>query len=180
MAKLVASRYANALFEVGVLERTTEILNNDLKVIVDLFNENEDFLKILKAPLISKEEKKALVEKIYGNNTSLEMMNFLKILVDKDRIGIIDEIFTEFNTLINEKNNILEAVAITAVPMTDKDLNNLKLKLSETKGKNIILKNEVDESVIGGVLVKMGNEEIDGTIRTRLEKLKDQLSQIIA
>ncbi|MEJ8553968.1 F0F1 ATP synthase subunit delta [Tepidibacter sp. Z1-5] len=180
MAKLVASRYANALFEVGVSDGTTEALNNDLKVIVDLFNENEDFLKILKAPLISKEEKKALVEKIYDNNTSLEMMNFLKVLIDKDRIGIIGEIFTEFNSLINEKNNILEAVAITAVPMSEIDLNNLKLKLSESKGKNITLKNEVDKSVIGGVLVKMGNEEIDGTIKTRLEKLKDQLSQIIA
>ncbi|MCT4507609.1 MAG: F0F1 ATP synthase subunit delta [Tepidibacter sp.] len=180
MAKLVASRYANALFEVGVLEGTTAALNDELKVIVDLFNENEDFLKILRAPLISKEEKKALVEKIYDNKASLEMMNFLKVLIDKDRIGIIDEIFTEFKTLINEKENILEAVAITAVPMSEKDLNNLKQKLSETKGKNITLKNEVDSSVIGGVLVKMGNEEIDGTIKTRLEKLKDQLSQIIA
>jgi F-type H+-transporting ATPase subunit delta len=180
MAKLVASRYANALFEVGISEGTTAALNDELKVIVDLFNENEDFLKILKAPLISKEEKKALVEKIYQDKTSLEMMNFLKVLIDKDRIGIIDEIFIEFNALINESNNILEAVAITAVPMSEKDLNNLKLKLSEAKGKNIILKNEVDKSVIGGVLVKMGNEEIDGTIKTRLEKLKDQLSQIIA
>ncbi|CAH2215007.1 F0F1 ATP synthase subunit delta [Tepidibacter aestuarii] len=180
MAKLVASRYANALFEVGISEGTTADLNDELKVIVDLFDQNEDFLKILKAPLISKEEKKALVEKIYKDKTSLEMMNFLKVLIDKDRIGIIDEIFTEYNALINEKNNILEAVAITAVPMSEKDLNNLKQKLSETKGKNIILKNEVDKSVIGGVLVKMGNEEIDGTIKTRLEKLKDQLSQIIA
>jgi F-type H+-transporting ATPase subunit delta len=180
MAKLVASRYANALFEVGVSEGTTAALNDELKVIVDLFNGNEDFLKILKAPLISKEEKKALVEKIYKDKASLEMMNFLKVLIDKDRIGIIDEIFTEFKVLINEKNNILEAVAITAVPMSEKDLNNLKQKLSETKGKNITLKNEVDTSVIGGVLVKMGNEEIDGTIKTRLEKLKDQLSQIIA
>ncbi|WFD10606.1 F0F1 ATP synthase subunit delta [Tepidibacter hydrothermalis] len=180
MAKLVASRYANALFEVGISEGTTASLNDDLKVIVDLFNENDDFLKILKAPLISKEEKKALVENIYQDKTSLEMMNFLKVLIDKDRIGIIDEIFIEFNALINESNNILEAVAITAVPMSQKDLNNLKAKLSESKGKNIILTNEVDESVIGGVLVKMGNEEIDGTIKTRLEKLKDQLSQIIA
>jgi len=180
MAKLVASRYANALFEVGVSEETTGALSDELKVIVDLFNENEDFLKILKAPLISKEEKIALVGKIYEDKVSLEMMNFLKVLIDKDRIGIIDEIFTEFNFLINESNNILEAVAITALPMSQKDLNNLKAKLSQSKGKNIMLTNEVDKSIIGGVLVKMGNEEIDGTVKTRLEKLKDQLSQIIA
>ncbi|SHJ85901.1 F0F1 ATP synthase subunit delta [Tepidibacter formicigenes] len=180
MAKLVASRYANALFEVGIEGEKLELLNEELKTLVDVFKENEDFLNVLKAPLVSKQEKKVLVENIYNNRASLEMVNFLKVLIDKDRIGIINEIFDEFKTLMNNKNNIKEAVAVTAVPMKEKALKELQEKLTKTTGKNIVLKNEVDESVLGGVLVKMGNEEIDGTLKTRLEKLKDQLSQIIA
>ncbi|SHH22009.1 F0F1 ATP synthase subunit delta [Tepidibacter thalassicus] len=180
MAKLVASRYANALFEVGIEGDKLDILNEELKAVVDIFKENEDFLNILKAPLVSKEEKKVLVENVYKDRASLEMLNFLKVLIDKGRIGIIYEIFDEFKVLMNEKNNVLEAVAVTAVPMNEDMLKQLQEKLSKIKGKNILLKNEVDKSVLGGVLVKMGNEEIDGTLKTRLEKLQDKLSQIIA
>ncbi len=180
MAKLVASRYANALFEVGIEGEKLDLFYEELTSIVGIFKENDEFFRIFKTPLISKEEKKGLVEKVYKESASLEMVNFLKILIDKDRIGIIDEISVEYKNLLNEKKNILEAVAISAVPMKEEALNQLQIKLSGITGKNVSLQNEVDASLLGGVLIRMGNEEIDGTLKTRLEKLKEELSQIIA
>ncbi|OPJ55262.1 F0F1 ATP synthase subunit delta [Alkalithermobacter paradoxus] len=180
MAKLVATRYANAIFEVGVESNREESFYNELSIILDTINQNEDFFKILKAPLISKQEKKALVENVYNDRASLEIVNFLKILIDKDRIGIIDEIVSVYKELLNENNNILDAVAITAIPMNEDQINELREKLSNSTGKNINLKNEVDSTILGGVLIKMGNEEIDGTLKTKLDKLKEELHQIIA
>ena len=74
----------------------------------------------------------------------------------------------------------LEGVVITAVPMEGSELNALQAKLSTKYNKTVILKNEIDKSVLGGVLVRLGNEEIDGTVKYRLDKMKEQLSQVIS
>ena len=85
-----------------------------------------------------------------------------------------------FKALLNDKNNILEGVAITAVPMNEGEVNELQAKLSAKYNKTVVLQNEVDESILGGVLVRLGNEEIDGTVKNRLDKMKEQLSQVIS
>ena len=106
--------------------------------------------------------------------------NFLKIIIDKDRVSAIEAILKSYKSLLNEKNNVVEGVAITAIAMTNNEIKELESKLSSKYNKNVTLENKVDESVLGGVLVRLGNEEIDGTIKTRLAKMKEQLSQVIS
>ena len=77
-------------------------------------------------------------------------------------------------------DNILEGTAITAVKLSEKEIKDLEKNLSIKYNKNVTLNNIVDETILGGVLVKLGNEEIDGTVRTRLSKMKNQLSQVIS
>ncbi|KXZ40525.1 F-type H+-transporting ATPase subunit delta [Alkalithermobacter thermoalcaliphilus JW-YL-7 = DSM 7308] len=180
MAKLVATRYASAIFEVGVELNKEEMFYEELKIISSNFEENEKFFKMLKTPILSKQEKKELIENIYKDKASLEIVNFLKVLIDKDRISIIREIVDIYKQLLNENKNEIQAIAITAVPMSEESLKELTYKLCEKTKKNVKVKNQVDPTVLGGVLVKMGNEEIDGTVKTKLEKLKKQLHQIIA
>ena len=74
---------------------------------------------------------------------------------------------------------IIEGTVISAVPMEEKQIKELEEKLSKKYNKNVTLENKVDKSVLGGVLVRLGNTEIDGTIKTRLNGLKNQLSQVI-
>lgn len=180
MAELVAKRYAGALFEVGIEENKLDLFADELKNIVLIFDENLNFFNILKSPLISKKEKKELVENVYTDKVSNEILNFLRILVDKDRISIIKEMSIQYKNLLNKKNNIIEAVAVTAIPLESVQMEDLKAKLSATTGKNMEITNVVDENILGGILIRMGYEEIDGTVKTRLEKLKKELLQIIA
>lgn len=180
MAELVAKRYASALFEVGNEENKLDIFVDELKNIVLIFDENKEFFNILKSPLISKKEKKELVETVYKDKISSEILNFLRILADKDRISVIKEIMKQYKDLLNEKNNVLYAVAVTAIPLKDEQMEALKDKLSKATGKTMEITNEIDENILGGILIRMGYEEIDGTVKTRLEKLKKELSQIIA
>lgn len=180
MAELVAKRYAGALFEVGTEENKLDIFADELKNIVLIFHENIEFFNILKSPLVSKKEKKELVDTVYKDKVSNEILNFMRILVDKDRISVIKEMSIEYKNLLNQKNNVIEAVAVSAVPLEEAQMEALKVKLSSTTGKNVEITNEVDETILGGILIRMGYEEIDGTVKTRLEKLKKELSQIIA
>jgi F-type H+-transporting ATPase subunit delta len=180
MIDVVANRYAQALFEVGEESGKLDVFNEELKAIVDILIDNKDFYEALKSPLIQKYEKKTLLQNVFSNNVNIEILNFLSILVDKDRISMVDKIYEGFKALLNKKNNIIEAVAITAIAMKDDMLETLRDRLSEMTKKTVILKNEVNENVIGGVLIRLGNEEIDGTVKGRLEKLKEELSQVIA
>ncbi|MBC6004794.1 F-type ATPase subunit delta [uncultured Clostridium sp.] len=180
MINIIASRYAEALFQVGEESNSTEKLYNELKAVVDIINVNKEFSNILKSPIVSKEEKKTLITNIFGSTLDNEMLNFMKILADKDRLNLLANMEEAFKALLNDKNNILEGVAITAVPMNEGEVNELQAKLSAKYNKTVVLQNEVDKSILGGVLVRLGNEEIDGTVKNRLDKMKEQLSQVIS
>ena len=164
MINVIADRYAQALFEVGEETQTTSELYQELSELVDIFNENKDLYNFLKSPLIGREDKKNVMQNIFKNQLSSNMNNFLKIVIDKDRMSTIEYIET----------------AITAVELSEKEIKDLEKNLSIKYNKNVTLNNIVDETILGGVLVKLGNEEIDGTVRTRLSKMKNQLSQVIS
>lgn len=180
MINIVASRYAEALFQVGEESNSTDKLYGELKAVVDIVIDNKDFSNILKSPLISKEEKKTLITNVFGNKLNQNIINFLKILADKDRLSLLVDIEKDFKVLLNEKNNILEGIVITAVPMKEVEIKELQANLSNKYNKSVVLENKIDESVLGGVLVRLGNEEIDGTVKNRLDKMKEQLSQVIS
>lgn len=180
MINLIAGRYAEALFQVGEENNSTTNLYEELNAVIDILKSNQDFYNVLKSPLVTKGDKKDLVEKVFGNQISDNLNNFLKIIIDKDRVAALEAVQKSCKALLNEKNNIIEGSAITAIPMSQEELKQLEAKLSSKYNKNVTLENKIDESILGGVLVRLGNEEIDGTVKTRLTKMKDQLSQVIS
>ncbi len=180
MINVVADRYAQALFEVGEESKTTDSLYTELSELVEILNLNKDLYNFLKSPLIGREDKKTVLQNIFKDQLSASMSNFLKIVIDKDRMSLIESIKESYKKLLNDKNNILEGTAITAVALSEKEIKDLEKNLSIKYNKNVTLNNVVDETILGGVLVKLGNEEIDGTVKSRLSKMKNQLSQVIS
>nr|WP_263330260.1 ATP synthase F1 subunit delta [Paraclostridium sp. AKS73] len=100
MINIVASRYAEALFQVGEDSKSTEKLYNELKAVVDIINENKEFANILKSPIVSKDDKKDLISNVFGSQLNKEMLNFMKILADKDRLSLITGIAEAFKALL--------------------------------------------------------------------------------
>ena len=180
MINVIADRYAQALFEVGEETQTTNELYQELSELVVILNENKDLYNFLKSPLIGREDKKNVMNNIFEDQLSKNMNNFLKIVIDKDRMSVIEKIKESYKRLLNDKNNVLEGTAITAVALSEAEIKDLEKNLSKKYNKNVTLTNVVDETILGGVLVKLGNEEIDGTVRTRLSNIKKQLSQVIS
>ncbi|MBQ6630983.1 MAG: F0F1 ATP synthase subunit delta [Romboutsia sp.] len=180
MINVIADRYAQALFEVGEETQATSELYQELKQLVVILNENKDLYNFLKSPLIGREDKKNVMKNIFENQLSDNMNNFLKIVIDKDRMSAIENIKESYKNLLNDKNNILEGTVVTAVSLSEQEIKDLEKNLSIKYNKNVTLNNIVDETILGGVLVKLGNEEIDGTVKTRLAKIKNQLSQVIS
>ncbi|MCF6465051.1 F0F1 ATP synthase subunit delta [Clostridium sp. Cult2] len=175
MAKLVGKRYAEALFEAGLELNKLEDFKEDIGKVSNILKNEIALQKILSHPKISKDEKKDLLSSIFKDKVSYEILNFLYIIVDKRREGYLIEISKEFEELFNEHNNIIEVTAITAIDMNKKLKNKLVHVLSNKTNKTIILNNIVDRNVIGGVLLRVENKIIDGTIRGQLQSIEKTL-----
>jgi len=179
MAELVSKRYASALFEVAFEIDQYELVKDELSFILNCLKDEPSLRQLLESPLISSNEKKEILSSIFKENISTETFNFLCVVVDKGRESYIESIIEEYKILADSAKNKIDAVAITAVPMDKQDLLKLQVNLSMSSGKNIQLQNQVDPTVIGGVLVKIGDKVIDGTVKSRLANMQEQLSQIL-
>lgn len=171
MAELVSKRYALALFEAGLELNKIKEFNNELDFLQAVFKEEEKLMDLLSHPRIKKDEKKDLIDKIFKDKLSLEMMNFLYVLIDKRREAYVLDISEEYKSLFNKHENIVNVVAMTAVPMEEKSKKKLVEVLGNKLNKTVNLTNEVDKSVLGGVLLKMENKVVDGTLKGELESI---------
>lgn len=180
MIDIIANRYAEALFQLSEDDNITKEIYDELHSVVDIVKSNKDLDNVLKSPLVAKSEKVQLIETLFNNKINNNLKNFLKILVEKGRISSLKSIELTFKQLLNEKNNVIEGTVISAIPLTDEKVKELEKTLSKKYNKNVTLENEVDASILGGVLVRLGNTQIDGSVKTRLNNIKDQLSQVIS
>ena len=179
MAKLVASVYSEALFDVAIEENKVDQLFEELKQVTDLFKEFPEFFELFKTPKISIEDKKKTIEEVFGGKISSEMMNFLKIVLDKRRSSAIYSIKNEFDEKVFTHKGIEKATVESAVALDDTQLKELEEKLSAMTGNVIQLKNQINPEVVGGLLLRVGDKVVDGSIRKRLNDMKDSLAQII-
>ena len=138
---------------------------------------DKDFERLMTEKILSSEELKATVSKILeGGNTYL--ISFLMTLIDRNRMDEVMDMFLDFERGYKEKKNILEAEAVTAIEMTEDQIEQVKKELGEKYGKTIVLKTSVDPSIIGGMVLYVGNEMLDASVKAKFEGLKKQLKSI--
>lgn len=172
MYEYLDRRYALALYEVAEEKNKVDEYINDLRQICDLIENNEDFYEVVKHPQISTKNKKRTFINIFKGKIDEELLSFLLILIEKDRILYLREKLNQMEKISLERKNILSAVVKTAVPLLESEFNALKEKLEKQYNKKIIMTTEIDKSLLGGVYVRVGNDVIDGTIKSKLEEMK--------
>lgn len=170
--------YAEALFELSLENNCLESVYEEFSAVTQIFDENPEFVKFLNLPTVEWVEKEKIILKAFGDDLSDVMFSFLNITAQKGRSKGISLIFSEFKALYNEKMNILEVTATTAVHLTDSLRKKLIEKLSAVSGKRIVLKECVDSKIIGGIVLSYNNTEIHASVRDKLEKLKAQINSI--
>ena len=173
MYEYLDKRYALALYEVGEEHNKVEEYLNDLREICDLIDTNKDFYEVIKHPQISTKKKKETFMNIFKDRIDTQLLSFLLILIEKDRILFLREKLNEMEKIHREKNNTLLAIVKTAVPLLDGEMQNLNRMLEKKYNKKVIITPEVDKSILGGVFIRVGNDVIDGTIRSKLDEMKD-------
>ena len=178
MAKLVGKRYAEALFEVADEANKLEKYKEEIKAVADIFSQNPKLEIIFTHPRVTKNEKKEMIKELFDGRVSKEIVNLCYIVIDKNREKYIQDISDSYLELSNDKLGIVEAKAYTAVSMSEEELTKLQEKLSSSLGKKVELENLIDESLVGGVLVKAGDQVIDGSIKGVMNGLEKELNNI--
>jgi F-type H+-transporting ATPase subunit delta len=138
---------------------------------MELFEKDTDFKVFITHPLVHKVDKKVFLGKVL-EGLSETGKNILDYLVDKDRMSDIRSIVTEYLKIYYEKNQIIEAEAVFAAEPSEEQVSSLKGKLEAKTKKEVILKTKVDASILGGIIVKLGDDIIDASIRKDLERFR--------
>lgn len=170
IANQVGKRYAEAIYEVAEAENNIKEVYEVLNSIMELYKTDVDFRNFITNPLLKKEQKKEALRKIFSG-VSETVLNIPFYLLDKGRIADIREIVSEFVKIDYAKNHILDVEATFAVELTEEQKEKLIKKLENKTGKKIKLVVNVDKSLIGGGIIKIGDEITDGSIRRQLETL---------
>ncbi|AEB76931.1 F0F1 ATP synthase subunit delta [Clostridium botulinum] len=177
MYEYLDRRYALALYEVAEKNGKVEEYIQELKEIVDLINNNEELLKIVQHPEVTTSKKKKIFKEIFKGKIDDNLLAFLLILIEKERIMYLKEKVKEMEKIHLEKQNIIVAHIKSVVPLSEEQKNILIEKLSKKYQKNIMLKEQLDKSLIGGLYVRIGDDVIDGTIKGKFEEIRKRVSK---
>ena len=172
MYEFLDRRYALALYEAGVEAGNVEIILQQLKEIVNEMNSNKDFFKVIKNPQISKFNKKRIFRGLFEDCIERELLNFLLLTIDKERILYLREKYEQFRQIYLAANNIITAEVRSAIPLSNKERESLKVVLEKRYKKTIMLKQQIDKSLIAGVIIRIGDEIIDGSIKNKLVEIR--------
>ena len=171
----LAKKYAVAMFEVAQDDDKLVPYGKQLADIRELFETQPLLRSFLGDPQVQPADKKQLLDKVMGSDVDKSVHNFMMLLIDKHRISLIKEIVGEYEALSNQARNILVAHVTTAAALDQKQQTALTAKLKAITGKDIQLKTHINPSIIGGMVVKMGDRLIDGSVTSQIKSLEKQL-----
>lgn len=175
LANQIAVKYAQALYELAAEHNALDQVEQELALVEATLDSHADLATLIYHPRVPAIAKKETLTKLFSLDVADFVHKFLLLLVDKRRETALPAIISEYRNLANESRNIAEAAVTTAVELSETERQALSVKLSQVTGKNIVLKTRLDESILGGVIVKIGDKLIDGSVVRQLQMLKTAL-----
>jgi F-type H+-transporting ATPase subunit delta len=178
MSSRAANRYAKALLDLALEKKQEEIVQKDMQFISDTIASNNELQMLLVSPIFKITDKKAAIKSIFKNNSSNLSNNLIDLLATNKRMPLLQEIAKQYNILFNEVKETVKALVTTSFPIDDSMRKKVLAKATSLVGnKKISLENKVDENIIGGFILRVGDVQIDASILNKLNNLKRELSK---
>ena len=175
---LVSERYAAALFELSVEKSAVEAVNSDMKTILKACEQSKDLRLLLKSPIIHTGKKLKIIHQIFSEGIHPMTMAYLEIMVRKRRERYLLEVAAEFIELYDEYKNILTVHFKSPVPPDENVTRQVTDLMKRYTGSTINLSSEIDESLIGGLVLRWKDKQYDASIRRELENLRNSIAKI--
>lgn len=173
----ISRPYAEALMSIAQSNNVADKFDSDVRSLLNLLKESQPLQKFFANPFIDAEDKKGVISKILSDDTNPIFRNFLMLLVDRRRITLVEDIGQEYLAKLRELNQTVLAEVISAVPLTDEQKQTIKEKVkSMTDAREVELDSKINSDIIGGVIIKVGSQVIDSSLRGQLRRLSLSLN----
>jgi F-type H+-transporting ATPase subunit delta len=173
----VASRYAKSLIDLAQEKGLLEQVHADMQLFAKTVKENRDFKLFLSNPIINHGKKLAVLKSLFTNKVNDLTLRFFLLITEKNREAYLETSATEFIRQYNEIKGIEKAQVTTAVPLTPESRAQLTQKVVQLTGKTIQLEEKIDPAILGGFVLRVGDKQVDDTIRTSLRALKNKFKE---
>lgn len=171
-----AARYARALLDIAVQESSPEQVERELAGFVDLVRQHAELTRVFDNPVVPASDKRAIVERVLEQSRpSQPTSKLLLLLAARGRLALIHEILAVYRELLLEHQHVVVAEVTTAEPLSLERAAALRERLATMTGWTVTMTTSVDTSIIGGVVTKIGSTVYDGSVATRLARLRDRL-----
>lgn len=179
MAKLVSKTYGDALFEAACESGRMDEMFEEIQALQGILKENPELQKMLDNPKVMREDKENVIEAVFGGRISGEIVALMKLMIAKGRYSKIESVFDYFIGLVKEEKKIGIAYVTTAIELKDRQKKEILVRLLETtRYKSFEMHYAVEASLIGGMVIRIGDRVVDSSIKTKLYELSKSLRKI--
>lgn len=174
---VVEKRYAKALFEIALEKNLLKQIEQELQLVEKVLNETPGLKDWLHHPSTKPEQLREVFAKAFGE-LSPYVKNFLSVLIDKKRVTHFSGILASYSELSNEALGLAKAKITSAFPLTPEDREQISRTFESLIGKKLVLEERVDSDLLGGAIVQIGDRLYDGSLRTKLQRFRENLNQV--
>lgn len=167
-------RYAEALFQLAQAQDTLDAWGDDLRLAAALLGD-ERVRSIVDNPAIPFEKRRPVLDALLATRASRAVRNLAAVLAQRNRVELLPQIAREYQHLLNRHRGVVEAVVTTAAPLTADETQAVRERIEQMTRAGVDLRTEVDEALIGGLTIRVGDRLLDASVRGRLERLREQL-----
>ncbi|MCR5153829.1 MAG: F0F1 ATP synthase subunit delta [Lachnospiraceae bacterium] len=179
MAKVIAKVYGDALFDLAFEENKVDEISSQIDVISQSLKDEPDLKKLLTHPMIAKEEKQAIIENIFKGRADDDIVGFFREIAEKERFKNIEDIISYFQDRVREYKKIGVAYVSSAVTLSEKQKKQIEQKLvNQTPYDSFIMNYSVDPSLIGGLVVRIGDRVADSSVKTKIYNMTRNLRNV--
>jgi F-type H+-transporting ATPase subunit delta len=172
----IARRYASALYQEAEVAGKVDRVDRDVEAVRDSIEASRELAQLFASPIVPSQKKLAVSERLFEGRVDDLVLRLVRLLIEKGREGLIPNVVRAYAQLRDERLGLVEAGVRTALPLGPDEADALKAALERTTGQKVRLRIEVDPSLIGGIVVRVGDTVYDGSARHHLERLREQFA----
>ncbi|MDI1431579.1 MULTISPECIES: ATP synthase F1 subunit delta [Polyangium] len=175
-SETIARRYARAVFELGKELKNLPVVARDLADFSASFEKSDELRMVLQSPLIAEDQREALLKEV-GQRMSLSetALSTLRLLAKRRRLSALPDMVRQLEKLVDEDAGTLRATVTSAGPLSESYLAKLRAELEKSTGRKVVITHVQDPSLIAGIVTRIGDQVIDGSVKARLESFRESL-----
>ena len=171
-----AIRYAKAILDLAKDQKATDAVNNDMKLMAATIGDSKDLSNMLQSPVVRSSEKKAVLTDIFKNSNAIST-GLIDALISNKRLNLLGTVASEYTILYDRLKETQVAKVTTAIPLTEALEKKVLAKIKElTDSKDVTIENVVDENILGGFILRVGDKQYNASVADKLSKLKREFT----